>query len=99
MDVSAKFDTRMIGFAMGQLWTVDSTERDRLVTAVDTRGLPAECPITLEPPLIPVMLGDGKVYEQDQIAWWFQNNDRAPCTNLTLPHKTLLKMAPLREAV
>ena len=65
---------------------------------VDDRGDVAQCPISLEPLDDPVLLADGKVYERSAILTWLGQHNTSPCTNLALPHKTVLKLDPFRKA-
>ena len=67
---------------------------------MDVRGATADrCPITLDNFVDPVLLSDGHVYERTAILQWLGHHDTAPCTNVVLPHKSALKLAPLHAVV
>ena len=96
LDLSAKFTPSLVSAALARIWAVDGA---CLVPVVDVCGVVAQCPITLEPLADPVMLPDGFVYEKAAILEWLRSHDSAPCTNTRLPHKTILRLAPLRQVV
>jgi len=95
-DLSAKFSPTVVGSALARLWTIDNT---RLVPVIDIRGNCALCPITLEPLKDPLMLTDGSVYEREAILDWLARHETAPCTNIVLSHKTVLRLTPLHEVI
>jgi len=100
LDVGSKFGPTQVGGALARLWTVDASgDRWRLQEARDVMGRLTECPITLTPPVDPVLLSDGFVYEKEAILKWLQHHDQAPCTNERLTHKTVMRLTPLKAAV
>ena len=92
-DLETKFPPAQIAAALSRVWAVD---RGHLVPAVDSRGEAALCPITVEPFQEPVLLADGFVYEQASILQWLESNTTAPCTNVELQHRLVLRLAPLK---
>eukprot|EP00930_Biecheleria_cincta_P062502 TRINITY_DN47974_c0_g1_i1.p1 TRINITY_DN47974_c0_g1~~TRINITY_DN47974_c0_g1_i1.p1 ORF type:complete len:406 (-),score=62.12 TRINITY_DN47974_c0_g1_i1:97-1314(-) len=96
IDMAEVFAPHAVGSALAKLWVTDGSN---LVPKFFATGLAAECPITLEPIARPVLLSDGKIYEEMAIARWLQNSDRSPCTNLSLAHRALLRLGPLRVMV
>jgi len=95
VDVAKWFSPQMISSALARIYCVDGV---RLVPSYDVQGVGAECPISLQPIEIPVLLGDGNVYEEEAILRWVRSSDRAPSTNLTLRHKSVLRLEPLKTA-
>lgn len=96
LDVAPLFPPRLLGAALAKVWGVDGQQ---LVPTMDSSGAEACCPITLQTMHDPTLLADGYVYERDAISRWLRGHSRAPCTNVSLPHKHLLRLAPLAEAV
>lgn len=94
VDVSRMFSPRMIGSALAKLWVVNGQKLDPLVCLSGD----VVCPITLEPIRAPAMVCDGSVYEEAAILQWLQSNNKAPCTNLPLEHRAILRLKPLKEA-
>ena len=45
------------------------------------------------------MLCDGGVYESAAIKQWLRHHDSAPCTNVPLAHRKLLRLNPLRKVL
>lgn len=96
LDIAACFPPRLLGTALARVWTLDGQQ---LVPTMDALGVEVCCPITLQSMHDPALLADGTVYEHDAIAHWLRDHTRAPCTNVPLPHKHLLRLAPLAEAL
>lgn len=94
VDVGAVCKPDLIGSALARLWAIDG---ECLVTARDVHGSGMACPITLEPFSSPALLNDGAIYEEASILKWLQRNDRAPCTNLPLDHKNILRLLPFKS--
>ena len=93
VDPSAGFPPQAIGAAFLKQWVLHGAE-------ILPRGAdPPECPITLERIESPVLLSDGSLYEEDAILRWLREHDTAPCTNLPLQEKIILKLKPLRTVV
>ena len=67
-----------------------------IADAIARRGSANVCPITLDTLVDPVMIADGGVYEKNSISQWLRTHECAPCTNLPLQHKRLLRLEPLR---
>jgi hypothetical protein len=95
VNLAVHFDPHHLGAALARLWTIDGRD---LVPTLDAHGDTAQCPLTLEAFSDPVLLANGSVYERRDILKWLDNNNTDPCTNTTLPHKTILKLEPLRMA-
>jgi hypothetical protein len=62
------------------------------------------CPIGHEVMRDPVLAGDGFSYERTNIARWIRRfpeplRARSPCTNLVMPHHTLVPNHSLRAAI
>jgi hypothetical protein len=81
---------------MTQLWSVVG---GRLDPVVDDAGHARVCPITLDTLMDPVMISDGGIYEKASIAQWLQTHRCAPCTNVPLRHKRLLKLESLHVVI
>jgi len=97
IDLASNFVPDKLGAALSRLWSIDGTSMV-LASHVDAEC----CPITLEPMESPVLAADGFVYEEAAITRWMQESGRSgksPCTNLPFEHRTLVKLAPLANAV
>ena len=93
VDPSAGFAPQAIGAAFLKQWALHGAE-------ILPRGADSpECPITLERIKSPVLLSDGSLYEEDAILRWLGEHDTAPCTNLPLQNKKVLRLKPLRRVV
>jgi len=90
-DLESKFAPRSIASAFSNVWAINDS---RLTESYDAR-----CPITLETFEEPVMLEDGSVYEQKAVLDWLRAHDVAPCTNVPLRDKVVLRLAPLKSVV
>jgi len=96
VDVCAGFSPHLIAKAIAKLWSVVGGRLDRII---DDAGGATVCPITLDTLMDPVMISDGGIYEMISIAQWLQNHACAPCTNVPLRHKQLLKLESLRAVI
>lgn len=96
LDVSANFEAKAIGSALAKLWALNEMHASPILKSSCENH---HCPITLEPVADPVMLGDGSIFEHEAILHWLRNNDRAPCTNVALQHKDVIRLAPLRDVL
>ena len=67
-DFSNDFDPELVGQALKRLWCFDG---NGLSPALDASGEIPQCPLTLEPLEVPVLLADGNVYECMTIMQWF----------------------------
>ena len=47
----------------------------------------------------PCVAADGYTYDRTAIEIWFQENDKSPMTNMTLPHKHLIPNFNLLSAI
>ena len=47
----------------------------------------------------PCVAADGYTYDRKAIETWFQENDKSPITNMTLPHKNLIPCYTLLSAI
>lgn len=92
-DLESKFLPQTIAAAISKTWNVHGGS---FRPAVDSCGVTAQCPITLEPFEEPAMLADGTVYEQAAVLDWLRNHSTAPCTNVPLPHKVVLRLGPMK---
>eukprot|EP00928_Gymnodinium_smaydae_P041780 TRINITY_DN28234_c0_g1_i1.p1 TRINITY_DN28234_c0_g1~~TRINITY_DN28234_c0_g1_i1.p1 ORF type:complete len:211 (+),score=38.91 TRINITY_DN28234_c0_g1_i1:84-716(+) len=97
VDIASSFAPETVAAALTRLWTVDGA------SLVPIEGAKTwECPITLEALKSPVLLGDGFVYEEAAIVRWLDSasgSGKSPLTNLPLPHRRTLKLAPLRTII
>lgn len=96
LDIAPWFPPKLLGSALSKVWTLDGQQ---LVPVMDESGVEVCCPITLQTMHDPALLADGSVYDHDAIARWLRDHSRAPCTNVPLPHKHLLRLGPVAEAV
>ena len=96
VDLSRWFEPVQIGRALSHLWVVDGC---KLIPKYNKHGLLAECPISLDTILNPVLIGDGNVYEELEILRWIRSSDRAPCTNVPLGHKRVLRLECFKKVM
>jgi len=96
VDVCDGFSPDLIAQAMAQLWSIAG---GRLEPVLDDDGCVRVCPITLDTLVDPVMISDGGIYEKASISQWLQTHECAPCTNVPLRHKQVLKLGSLRGVI
>ena len=96
VNLSRWFEPVQIGRALSRLWVVDGC---KLIPIHDDHGRLAECPISLDTILNPVLISDGSVYEELEILRWIRTNDRAPCSNVHLIHKRVLRLEYFKNVI
>ena len=57
------------------------------------------CPITQDIMQDPVVAADGRSYERNAIAEWFDAHNTSPMTNLELPHRNLIPNIELKSLI
>ena len=96
VDLSRWFEPAQIGRALSCLWAVDGC---KLIPKHDDQSRLAECPISLDTILNPVLISDGSVYEELEILRWIRTSDRAPCSNVHLIHKRVLRLEYFKNVI